>query len=61
MRHFYCFIILAHAGIEAVDPERVFEDLDELATVQFWQDRAHVKCLVKALQADRTSLSPRIV
>ena len=59
MRRLYFLILLAHVGVDAVDPERIVEDLEELATVQFWQDQAHVKCLVKLLKADRTSVTPR--
>ena len=61
MRFFYFFYILARTGVDSVDPERIFEDLEELASVQFWQDQAHVKCLVEALKEDRTSVTPRNV
>jgi hypothetical protein len=59
MRPLYFFVLLAHTGVEAVDPERIVEDLEELATVQFWKDQAHVKCLVELLNAERISLTPR--
>ena len=60
MRRLYFLVFLAlYAGVEAVDPERIVEDLEELATVQFWQDQAHVKCLVKLLKTERTSVTPR--
>jgi hypothetical protein len=59
MRPLYFFVLLAHAGVEAVDPERIVEDLEELATVQFWQDQAHIKCLVELLKTERTSFTPR--
>ena len=59
MRPLYFFVLLARAGVEAVDPERIVEDLEELATVQFWKDQAHVKCLVDLLETERTSVTPR--
>ena len=45
--------------IEAVDPERVFLDLEKLGTVEFWEDQSHIRCLVDALQKDRNVISPR--
>ena len=60
MRSLFFFLFLGLGNIEAIDPERVLLDLKELATVEFWENQDHIRCLVKALQADRNAVTPRM-